>query len=237
MAKFKNIRKSILITGASRGLGKKIADYLSMKDDYEVINVSRNKNLNPKIKNLICDISNYTEVKKTFKKIKKINVLINNSAITKYSSNHVINFDKIVKTNLNGLFYCSFEAIKFLKKQNNPSIINISSINGYQAFPKNPGYVSSKGAILSLTKSFALDYGKLNIRVNSISPGYINEGMSKKSFRNSRLRKQRTDRMIIKRWGNPSDIYGAIEYLISEKSSYVTGQDFVIDGGWLSKGL
>ena len=127
--------------------------------------------------------------------------------------------------------------LKLLKKQKNSSIINISSINGYQAFPNNPGYVSSKGGVISLTKSFALDYGYLNIRVNSISPGYINEGMSKKSFKNRRLRKQRTNRMIIKRWGEASDIFGAIEYLISEKSSYVTGQDFVIDGGWLSKGL
>lgn len=229
--------KSVLVTGASRGLGKEIADYLSKRSDYEVINISRTKSVNSKIKNYICDVSNYNDVKKTFKKIKKVDVLINNSAITRFSKNQITNFDKIIKTNLNGFYYCSYEAIKLLKKQKNSSIINISSINGYQAFPHNPGYVSSKGAILSLTKSFALDYGKFKIRVNSISPGYINEGMSKKSYNNLSLRKQRTDRMIIKRWGNASDIFGAVEYLISEKSSYVTGQDFVIDGGWLSKGL
>ena len=61
--------------------------------------------------------------------------------------------------------------------------------------------------------------------------------MSVKSFKNFKLKKQRIDRMIIKRWGSASDLFGAIEYLISEKSSYVTGQDIVIDGGWLAKGL
>jgi NAD(P)-dependent dehydrogenase (short-subunit alcohol dehydrogenase family) len=229
--------KNIVITGASRGIGKKIADYLSSIKGYRVINISRGKNNNLKIKNLQCNISNYDEVKKTFKKIKKIDVLINNSGIARFSKNCVKNFDEIIKTNLNGSFYCSIESLKFLKKQKSSSIINISSINAYQAFPNNPGYVSSKGAILSLTKALALDFGKKNIRVNSISPGYINDGMSIKSFKNFKLNKQRVDRMIIKRWGCASDLFGAIEYLISEKSSYVTGQDIVIDGGWISKGL
>lgn len=229
--------KNIVITGASKGIGKKIADYLCEFSDYNIINISRSKNKNSKIKNYSCDISNYNEVKKIFKKIKKIDVLINNSAITRYSYNHIINFDKIIKTNLNGLFYCSYEATRLLKKSKQSSIINISSINAYQAFPNNPAYVSSKGAIKALTKSLALDLGKFNIRVNSISPGYINDGMSIKSYKNKKLSKQRVDRMIIKRWGKANDLFGALEYLMSDKSSYMTGQDMVIDGGWISKGL
>jgi NAD(P)-dependent dehydrogenase (short-subunit alcohol dehydrogenase family) len=229
--------KSIVITGASSGIGKKIADYLSSIQGYKIINISRRKNNNPKIKNILCDIGNYDDVKKVFKKIKKIDVLINNSGIARFSKNYIKNFDQIIKTNLNGLFYCCIESLKFLKKQKGSSIINISSINAHQAFPNNPGYVSSKGAIISLTKALALDFGKNNIRVNSISPGYIREGMSLRSFKNLKLRKQRIDRMIIKRWGSASDLFGAIEYLIEEKSSYVTGQDIVIDGGWLAKGL
>ena len=97
--------------------------------------------------------------------------------------------------------------------------------------------MSSKGAVLSLTKALALDYGKYNVKVNSISPGYINEGMSKMSFKDKKKRQERLNRMIIKRWGNPKDLYGAIDFLISDKSNYITGQDLVIDGGWLSKGL
>ena len=229
--------KNIVITGASRGIGEKIANYLSSIENYKIINIARRKNNNPKITNLLCNISNYEEVKKIFKKIKKIDVLINNSGISKFSKNYVKNFDQIIKTNLNGYFYCCLEAFKFLKKEKGSSIINISSINAYQAFPNNPGYVSSKGAIISLTKALALDYGKRNVRVNSISPGYISSGMSIKSYKNLKLNKQRIERMIIKRWGCASDLFGAIEYLISEKSSYITGQDIVIDGGWTVKGL
>mgnify|MGYP006094877893 CR=1 FL=1 len=229
--------KNIVITGASRGIGKQIADHLSSLDGYKIINISRRKNKNPRISNYSCDVSNYAEVKRTFKKIKNIDVLINNSGITRFSKNPIDNFNKIIMTNLNGFFYCSNEAIKLLKKKKNSSIINISSINAYQAFPKNPGYVSSKGAIVSLTKALALDYGEMSVRVNSISPGYIREGMSEKSFKDIKKRKKRMNRMIVKRWGKASDIFGAIEYLISDKSSYVTGQDLVIDGGWISKGL
>ena len=88
-----------------------------------------------------------------------------------------------------------------------------------------------------LTKALALDYGKFGIRVNSISPGYINSGMSKKSFKNRKKNLERKKRMIIRRWGSPKDLFGVIEFLISEKSSYITGQDIVVDGGWLAKGL
>ena len=231
------MEQNIVITGASRGIGEKISNYLSTLDNNKVINISRRKNKNPKITNLICDISNYNNVKRIFKKLKKIDVLINNAGLTKFSKNPIDTFDKIIQTNLNSYYYCSHEAISFLRKSSNPSIINISSINAYQAFPNNPGYVSSKGAVLSLTKALALDYGKYNVKVNSISPGYINEGMSKMSFKDKKKRQERLNRMIIKRWGNPKDLYGAIDFLISDKSNYITGQDLVIDGGWLSKGL
>jgi NAD(P)-dependent dehydrogenase (short-subunit alcohol dehydrogenase family) len=229
--------KNIVITGASKGIGAKIANYLSLNESYKVINISRKKNKNPKIINHLCDISNYQQVKKIFKKIKNVDILINNSGITRFSKNPIKNFDKIIQTNLNGFFYCSHEAARLLKKNNGSSIINISSINAHQAFPNNPGYVSSKGAIISLTKALALDFGPLNVRVNSISPGYIRDGMSIESYKNPRKKKEKIKRMIIKRWGEANDLYGAIEYLMSSQSSYMTGQDIVIDGGWLAKGL
>ena len=108
--------KYIVITGASKGIGFQIANYLAKKNRYKIINISRSNSTNKKILNYKCDISNYDDVKKVFDKIKKIDVLINNAAISNISKNKIEDFKKIIETNLNGSFYCAFEAIKKLKK-------------------------------------------------------------------------------------------------------------------------
>lgn len=225
----------IAITGASRGIGKKIASYLVSKK-HRVINISRTKSNVKKIINYKCDITNKTDVKAVFKKIGYIDILINNAGITNYSNNPIENFEKTLKTNLFAPFYCSIFAIENNNKKK-LKILNIGSINAYQAFPNNPGYVSSKGGLKSLTQSIALDFVKYRVTCNTISLGYFKEGMSQKSYVDKSKRKKRLSRIILDRWGDASDIYGMIEYLISKKSDYVTGQDFVIDGGWLAKGL
>ena len=134
-------------------------------------------------------------------------------------------------------FLLSKEIGKLMKKEKSGVIINITSINSELGFPDNPAYSAFKGALKQLTKSLALDLGKFGIRVNNVGPGYFRTQMTKKSWENSKLRKERTDRTILKRWGVPKDLAGIIIFLSSDSSSYVTGQDFYIDGGWLAKGL
>jgi gluconate 5-dehydrogenase len=120
---------------------------------------------------------------------------------------------------------------------NGGSIINITSIGSVQGFPGNPGYVASKGGLRMLSKSLAIDFSKDNIRVNNIAPGYILTDMTKDSQTDPVLYQERLDRMIIQRWGRTEDIVGAAIYLASNASSYVTGIDLIIDGGWTAKGL
>lgn len=225
--------KKIVITGHSKGIGKKLSEYF-LKKGHDVYGISRTNSSNKNITQFKCDILDHNKIRKIFKKIKKFDVLINNSSITKYNSNPYEKYIKIINTNLVGTYSCCLAAQKYIR---GGTIINIASINAHMAFPNNPGYVSSKGGIKSLTQALALDYSKSKIRVNSISPGYINEGMSKESYLNKKKNYERLDRMIIKRWGKVEDLVGIIEYLFSDKSSYVTGQDFIIDGGWTIKGL
>ncbi len=224
---------NILLTGSSKGIGKKIFNHL--KKNHNVFSIERTRK---NYKNHFeCDLRNIDKLKMISKKIRKIDVIINNAGISYSSNDKFKNFFDIVNTNLIAQFYVSSVFLSHLKKSKNPSIINISSINAYQAFPENPGYVASKSGLIGLTRSLALDYGKYNIRVNSISPGYLSDGMTLKSFMNRKKRYERSKRTIFNKWGNAEDLFGIVDYLISNKSSYVTGQDFVIDGGWLAKGL
>jgi NADP-dependent 3-hydroxy acid dehydrogenase YdfG len=106
----------VVITGGSRGIGENIIKNL-LKKNIKIINISRSECSLGNVKNYKCDISDYEEVKSVFKKIKNFDVLINNSGISKYDNNNINTFNKIIDINLKGLFYCSIEALKKLKKK------------------------------------------------------------------------------------------------------------------------
>jgi gluconate 5-dehydrogenase/2-deoxy-D-gluconate 3-dehydrogenase len=232
------MKKNIVITGISSGIGLDLA--LELLKNSNIIGLSRKR---PKINNpnftfIKTDLLEKHSILKAAKKIKRIDVLINNAAITKTEiKDSYYNFDKILKVNLYAPFFLSYLLQKKLSQSTQAAIINICSINSHVGFPNNQAYSASKGGLFILTKSMANDLSKYKIRVNSISPGYFLTPMTQKSFYNKLKRKKRLSRMLINRWGSSEDLYGIVEYLISEKSSYVTGQDFIIDGGWLSKGL
>lgn len=227
--------KKILITGSSSGIGKFIARELSKKNI--VIGVSRRKIKVP-FANFITDLNSYSEIDKLVYKIKrkykKIDLLINCAGIT-IEGHQISNFNKNIQTNLVSVFYLSSKIKNYLSK--NSSIINISSIAGHLAFPNNPGYNCSKAALNMLTKSLALDYINKKIRVNTLSLGYFKTPMTIKSFKVSKKRKIRSERSIVKRWGKPKDIISSINYLSDKSSSFITGQEIILDGGWTVKGF
>jgi len=146
-------------------------------------------------------------------------------------------WDKTLAINLKGALDCSQTVIKYMLKKKNGSIINFTSINAEMGFPKNPAYVASKGGLKMLSKSLAKDWGLFGIRVNSIGPGYMKTEMTKRSWSNMKLRKARTSRTLLGRWGEKDDIVGPCIFLASNASRYVTGHDLYVDGGWLANGL
>ena len=167
----------------------------------------------------------------------KIDGLINCAGITR--GNNVFDYDdedweNTYQVNLKAPFELSREVARYMKNSGG-SIINITSLNSELGFPNNPAYVAMKGGLKQLTKSLAVDLGKYNIRVNNVGPGYIKTNMTKQGWENNR--KEIEDRTILGRWGEPEDLVGTIVFLLSSASSYITGQDIYVDGGYLTKGL
>ena len=242
--------KVVLITGAGTGIGKYLAEQIA-KQDAIVFSIDKEfqKKISKSVKNIFeieCDITDQPKFKKVcseiIKKKKRIDVLINNAGVSMANKEsgkmyEKAKWDKTIEINLTSHFVCSQEVIKYMKKQKNGSIINITSIGSELGFAGNPGYVSSKGGLKMLTKALANDLAEFNIRVNNIAPGYIRTDMTKGSYEDQVLNQDRVDRMIIKRWGDVGDLSGAAILLASEASSYITGIDLFIDGGWTAKGL
>ena len=153
--------------------------------------------------------------------------------------NNVFDYDEedwenTYQVNLKAPFELSREVARYMKNSGG-SIINITSLNSELGFPNNPAYVAMKGGLKQLTKSLAVDLGKYNIRVNNVGPGYIKTNMTKQGWKNNR--KEIEDRTILGRWGRPEELVGTIVFLLTSASSYITGQDIYVDGGYLTKGL
>jgi NAD(P)-dependent dehydrogenase (short-subunit alcohol dehydrogenase family) len=124
-----------------------------------------------------------------------------------------------------------------MSKKRSGSVINVTSLGSELAFPGNPSYQVSKAALRQLSKALSIDFGKYGIRINNVCPGYILTSMTEKSYGNKKLREERSRRMILNRWGKPEDLVGPCIFLASKASSYMTGTDVYVDGGWLAKGL
>jgi NAD(P)-dependent dehydrogenase (short-subunit alcohol dehydrogenase family) len=234
-------KKVILVVGGTRGIGLTIAkDLLSLGSKVVTLGRSKLKRKN----HIICSVTSEEEILNAFnlinKKFGKIDVLINVAGISigikkSQRTQNINDFKNTLDTNLIGIYKVCSIAIKFLKK--NSSIINVSSIASQFGFPKNPGYISSKSGLCGLTRSMAYDYAKYGIRVNNLIPGYIKTQMTIQSFKDKKLYNLRKSKTLLNRWGVPKDLIGAVIFLSSSASSYVTGSNITVDGGWSVKGI
>ena len=240
------MEKVIIVTGASRGIGREIAKTLS-RENNKVIACYNNSEKeatilkeelekeNKKIDIIKGDISKREDCKKiveyVINKYKKIDVLINNAGISTYNLFTDITdeeWDRTINTNLNSVFYMSQETVKYMIKQKEGSIINISSIWGIVGASCEVAYSVSKAGIDGMTKALAKELGPSNIRVNSIAPGLIDTDM------NNDLTKEELDNIInetpLCRIGKPEDIAKCIKWLVEDE--FTTGQVISINGGW-----
>jgi NAD(P)-dependent dehydrogenase (short-subunit alcohol dehydrogenase family) len=147
-------------------------------------------------------------------------------------------FDKVFDINVKGTWRCSRAALPYLREGEGAAIVNSASVVSYQAFPMGPAYCSSKAAILGMTRSMATDWAPFGVRVNCYCPGSIEtkflSGYWEGSDEPEELKKELVGVNLIKRLGQPEDVAEVVCFLASARSSWVTGSEYMVDGGMLA---
>lgn len=242
--------KNIIVTGGAQGIGKIISKQLLAKGfsvsvfdiDEEALSEFRLEINSEQIEFFQTDVSDEKSVEKSiqlsFERFGNISGLINNAAIQ--TDKPVIElsleeWNRVIGTNLTGAFLCAKHSSSFLKKSKG-NIINISSTRAFQSEPNTEAYSASKGGILALTHSLAVSLGP-EIKVNCISPGWIDVSGIKKKSKASQIELSEADNLQhpAGRVGKPEDIANMVLFLLNPENDFITGQNFVIDGGMTRK--
>lgn len=233
-----------VVTGASRGIGAAVASCLGSCGAHVVANCREKKDRAEDVVRGITesggsaevlqfDVTDEEQVKRAFQDIAgrhgRIDILVNNAGVSKDAlllRARAKDIDEMLDTNLKGSIFCSFHAARYMLKQKNGRIINVSSIVGMGGNPGQSVYAATKAGLIGFTKSLAKELGSKGILVNAVAPGLIETDMTRDIDMGSLV-----EGVPLKRIGKPGDVAGAVAFLCSSASSYITGQVLVIDGG------
>lgn len=241
--------KVAFVTGGTRGIGKQITINLA-KAGYDIAINYRNENealretqieierQGAKCFSVRGDVSVFEDCEKMVKDIinefGKIDVLVNNAGITRdmlILRMKEKDFSDVINVNLIGTFNVTKNVVPYMAKKRNGRIINISSVVGISGNAGQTNYSSSKAGIIGFTKSLAKELGSRNILVNAVAPGFIKTQMT--DVLKNEVKEEISKNIPLKRIGNAEDVANVVEFLASDKSSYITGQVINVDGGML----
>lgn len=242
------MKKTVLVTGATRGIGKATIIEFAKKGYDVVINYLNSETKAQELKKEVettyqvkalvikADVSDELEVKEMVEEIIKefgyIDCLVNNAGIaidTIFEDKTKENFMRTLNTNLIGPFLVSKEVGKYMLKEKKGTIINVSSTNGIDTvYPESIDYDASKAGLISLTKNLAIEYAPY-IRVNTIAPGWVTTDMNKE-LDNDFIKKE-NEKILLNRFADPSEIAKVITFLASDDASYINNEIIRIDGG------
>lgn len=241
--------KVCVITGAGKGFGRTLAGIFQQHGAKLALITRSQDDVNQLMKELgserndihaICgDVSKPKEVNDfidaTIEKFGRIDVLVNNAGMRfrkKFLDISADEFQRVMNVNVTSMFYLCQAVLPHMVNHGQGKIINMSSIAGTRGLPELSGYVTSKAAIIGLTKSLSLEFAEHNIQINALAPGFCKTSYFENFKQKSDLYEFTLERIPMRRWGESEEVANVCLFLASELSSYVTGDVINVDGGW-----
>nr|MBC7612108.1 SDR family oxidoreductase [Pseudopedobacter sp.] len=243
--------KVVLITGAGSGIGEATAKLfgthksivvvsdINLKSAEKVANEIRNNG--GKASAIETDVTQFEQVKELIQSVitkhSRLDVMVNNAGIggknqAKTADHSLDDWHNVIAVNQTGVFYCMKLALEQMLKQGHGNMVNVASLAGLKASANNLSYSASKFAVVGMTKSAALEYGRKNIRINAVCPGFTHSALLEQLLSVSPDMGDKLKRFIpMGRFGEAEEIAEAICWLASENSKFITGQTITLDGG------
>ena len=240
--------KIAIVTGAGIGIGAAIAERFAREGAHVIVTdingetadetVARIKGGGGSAEAILVDVCKGQDVNAMFRRVEsdhgRADVLVNNAGILvrgEVRSLTDAEWTKLREVNIDGVLRLSRDSLPLLRKSKSGSIINISSIMSNRGLRPLAAYTMTKGAVTALTKGLAVEYAPFKVRVNAISPGYVETAITDRMLRLPQARKMLTDKTPMGRLGTPDDMTGAAVFFASDDSLYCTGADLLVDGG------
>lgn len=243
--------KVAVVTGATRGLGQSMAlalaeygaDIVSVQRDISNTETKQKvESLGARCEIVPCDLGESEDVARVFDRIDgvfgRVDILVNNAGIQRRVPAvefSLGDWDEVVQVHLKTVFLLCQQAGKRMLAQGSGKIINIASLLSFQGGITVPAYAAAKGGIAQLTKALSNEWSAMGVNVNAIAPGYMATDMNEALINDETRARQIVERIPAGRWGTAADMQGAIVFLASSASDYVSGHVLVVDGGWMGR--
>lgn len=241
--------QKVLITGGSKGIGRDIALSFAKCGATVTITGRNEKDLSETTKELeeinsgcsyiiadMQDVQNvYDMVDEAEYRMKGIDVLVNNAGVNIPKEALEVTedeWDRVMDTNLKGLFFCSQRAGKYMIDKGKGKVINIVSQMAFVGYVKRAAYSSSKGGAVQLTKALAIEWADKNIKVNGVAPTFVKTGFTDEILEDQDFYQDVLNRIPLGKLAQPSDVSGAVLFLASDMANFITGETIKVDGGW-----